>query len=111
MTQRTALTLIKALGVSVRYIADTREYRLVPTATEATKREALAYYTDCPFDAVYTAVDIASRSRSARIAALSIVPQVSAEPMADIYTVHAITSNGNGVTLRAGCLDFADTIA
>jgi hypothetical protein len=29
----------------------------------------------------------------------------------DVYTIHVITQDGNGRTFKAGCLDFADTIA
>jgi hypothetical protein len=113
MTQRTALTLIKALGVSVRYLADTREYRLVPASTEATKREALAYYTDCPFDAVYTACELNRARAWANRQSAPIVAQVETTTAfyTDTYTIHTIADNGEGRTFKAGTLAHADTIA
>ena len=63
MTKATALTLCKALGMSARYISDTREFRIVPNTTPLAHREDRAYYTDCPFDAVYTAVSLMNHER------------------------------------------------
>ncbi len=56
MTIKVTLTLCKSVGMSAIYIQDTKEFRILPANTPASLREARAYYTDCPFDAVLTAV-------------------------------------------------------
>ena len=58
MTKAHTLTLCKAVGMSARYISETREFRIVPKDTPIEKREAFAYYTDCPYDAVWTACEM-----------------------------------------------------
>jgi len=67
MTKATTLTLCKALGMSARYISETREFRIVPANTPTDKREDRAYYTDCPYDAVYTAVSLMNHDRNRKV--------------------------------------------
>ena len=58
MTQKETLAQIKAAGMSGRYDADTREYRVTlppKDQPDAERREAIAYYTNDAKDALKTA--------------------------------------------------------
>lgn len=50
-TQKETIAQIRALGMSVRYVSDTGEYRV----NFKNGSEDTAYYTDCPIDALGTA--------------------------------------------------------
>lgn len=58
MTQKQTLAAIKAAGMTARYSADWREWRVTFTAADmpsAERREAVSYYTDDAQDALDTA--------------------------------------------------------
>jgi hypothetical protein len=65
MTIKTTLAKLKVLGLKARWSSEWQEYRVTLHGLSKDREEAIAYYTDDPFDAVLTGLDILNRAKAA----------------------------------------------
>lgn len=62
MTKATVKTLCNAVGISCKWVTEYREYQI----GRVQFGEAGTYFTDCPYDAVGTALSLAAYIRQNR---------------------------------------------